>query len=65
MAHEATEIVVPALQVPVLSELELVSNEGTVPSTAAAITVEVEAVPEVVIMPLHRVPQLPTVVVFV
>jgi hypothetical protein len=57
--------VVPLLQVPVTAELAFASFVGVEPIEIPVSTVEVEAVPELVDSPLQRVPQAPTVVLFV
>jgi len=57
--------VVPELQVPVFFELEFASIVGLAASAILFTTVDVEVVPGEVDSPLHRVPQVPTVVVFV
>jgi len=56
---------VPEAHVPVLKALVLASLAGALPIAILVSTVEVEAVPEVVDSPLHSVPHVPTVVVFV
>jgi len=63
--QSVTRIVVPLTQSPVLSELAPESSAGTAASTKLLTTVEVEVVPEVVVSPLQRVPQVPTVVALV
>ncbi len=57
--------VVPEVHVPVFIALALPSIAGPEPIAILVSTVEVEAVPEVVDSPLHSVPQVPTVVLFV
>ena len=54
--------VVPVLQVPVTAEFAFPSFVGLEPIATLVSTVEVEAVPEVLDNPLHRVPHVPTVV---
>jgi hypothetical protein len=55
----------PETQSPVFLALAFTSSAGLEPSTTLVCTVAVEAVPEVVVKPLQRVPQVPTVVLFV
>jgi hypothetical protein len=56
---------VPEPQVPVCLAFPFASIAGPEPIAILVSTVEVEAVPEVVDSPLQRVPQAPTVVLFV
>jgi len=65
VAHDATDMLVPEVHVPVLSLLAPESSAGTAAWTKLVTTVEVDVVPDVVVSPLQRVPHVPTVVLLV